>query len=94
MKGKGKSLLESLEEMVKASPHDKEEMRKFILSFPYQKYLVYSVPELGSFYIDLPEDMIKLRLSQGMVWDEHIHREIERHAKESSTVVDLGYPLT
>jgi hypothetical protein len=59
-------------------------------AFPLEKYEIYDVPALGSFYIDFKEDTIKGTLSSGTVWEPHIVELIKNYTREGTIAIDLG----
>ena len=61
-----------------------------INSFPLEKYKIYDVDTLGSFYIDYTHDTIKGTLSNGKVWEPNIVALIKRYATEGTVAVDMG----
>lgn len=61
-----------------------------IQSIPLEKYEIYHVANLGSFYIDYLHDTIKRTLSEGHVWESNIIELIKKHTHKGSTVVDIG----
>ena len=71
------------------SGNSKGEISK-INSFPFERYQIYQVPGLGSFYIDYLHDTIKKTLSEGHIWELNIVELIQKHARKGSVVVDLG----
>jgi len=66
-----------------------EEIEK-LKDFPFEKYAVYNVPTLGSFYVDYLQDTIKATLASGNVWEPNIVELIKMHAIEGSVAIDLG----
>ena len=58
--------------------------------FPYEKYQIYEVPNLGCFYIDYLHDTIKRTLSKGHIWEPQIVALIKKHTRKGSIAIDLG----
>lgn len=67
----------------------KDEILK-IKSLPLEKYQIYHVPNLGSFYIDYLHDTIKKTLSEGYIWEPNIVELIKKHVRKGSVAIDLG----
>lgn len=53
-------------------------------------YKLYSVPNLGYFYIDTFDDTIKGHLGHGQIWEPKINALIKYFSKINSTVIDVG----
>lgn len=69
---------------------DSEDEINRIYAFPFDKYQIYDVPGLGSFYIDYLHDTIKRTLSNGHIWEQNIVDIIHKYARKGSVAVDLG----
>lgn len=71
--------------------HDEAEMAAYMKAWPSEQYEVFTVDGVGQFYLDdLPEDGIKRWLRDGVVWEEHLVRILERYARPGTTVIDAG----
>lgn len=61
-----------------------------LMAFPLERYKIYTVNGLGSFYIDNTQDTIKGTLSRGEIWEHAIVQLIKKYAKKGTVAVDLG----
>ena len=68
----------------------KEDMIKFIDSFPYNNYEKITVPNLGRFYVDPMQDRIKGALRSGNVWESLIVSLINTYALPGTTALHIG----
>lgn len=62
----------------------------YFANFDLNSYKLFSVPNLGKFYIDKTSDMIKGTLAQGSIWELRGHNLINVFAKPGSVVIDAG----
>lgn len=67
-----------------------QEELNYVLNFDLNPYKSYKVENLGLFYIDVTDDMIKGHLSTGKIWEEEIHELIKYFVKPGSTAIDVG----
>ena len=69
---------------------DLEETRRYLNAFPLDDYQRYDVPEVGSFFIDDPADMIKQVIVAGDKWERHSFDLLAEHIVPSSVVIEVG----
>lgn len=69
---------------------NREEAICFIQEFPEEEYTLHDVPNLGKFYLDAIDDIIKNELRMGKCWEQGIVKIIQAFAKPGSTVLDIG----
>jgi FkbM family methyltransferase len=70
---------------------DPAELEEYVAAFPYEEYVVCSVPRQGSFYVEPKlNDYVKNRIRKGLTWEGHILNVIKKYAKPGTTVVNIG----
>lgn len=69
---------------------DLEETRRYLNAFPLDDYQRYDVPDVGSFFIDDPEDMIKQVIVAGDKWERHSFDLLAEHIVPGSVVIEVG----
>jgi FkbM family methyltransferase len=69
---------------------DLEETRRYLNAFPLDDYQRYDVPEVGSFFIDDPADMIKQVIVAGDKWERHSFDLLAEHIVPGSVVIEVG----
>lgn len=69
---------------------DLEETRRYLNAFPLDDYQRYDVPEVGSFFIDDPADMIKQVIVAGDKWERHSFDLLAEHIIPGSVVIEVG----
>lgn len=62
----------------------------YLLNFDLSDYKLYSVPNLGNFYIDTFDDTIKGHIGHGLIWEPKISALIEYYSKPASITIDVG----
>lgn len=62
----------------------------YVAAFPRDAYRVYEVPELGKFYLEEFDDVIKTTLRQGRIWEPHIDQLLVEYVAPGSTALDVG----
>lgn len=62
----------------------------YVDAFPAAEYQIAEVPKLGKFYVDDAEDEIKKWLVKGRMWEPHLVRLFEKHARPGTVAVDAG----
>lgn len=79
--------------LVSVSPallDDREEIRRYLNAFPLADYQRYDVPDVGSFFVDDPADMIKQVIVAGDKWERHSFDLLAEHIVPGSVVVEVG----
>jgi FkbM family methyltransferase len=79
--------------VVSVSPElldDREEIRRYLNAFPLADYQRYDVPDVGSFFVDDPADMIKQVIVAGDKWERHSFDLLAEHIVPGSVVVEVG----
>lgn len=79
--------------VVSVSPElldDREEIRRYLNAFPVSDYQRYDVPDVGSFFVDDPADMIKQVIVAGDKWERHSFDLLAEHVVPGSVVVEVG----
>lgn len=79
--------------LVSVSPallDDREEIRRYLNAFPLADYQRYDVPDVGSFFVDDPADMIKQVIVAGDKWERHSFDLLAEHVVPGSVVVEVG----
>lgn len=61
-----------------------------IKNFPKPFYQIYSVQNVGSFYVDNRVDIIKNQLRSGQIWENPIVEAMKKHIKPGSVAIDIG----
>lgn len=69
---------------------DLEETRRYLNAFPLDDYQRYDVPDVGSFFIDDPADMIKQVIVAGDKWERHSFDLLAEHIVPGSVVIEVG----
>ena len=69
---------------------DREETRRYLNAFPLADYQRYDVPDVGSFFVDDPADMIKQVIVAGDKWERHSFDLLAEHIVPGSVVVEVG----
>ena len=69
---------------------DREETRRYLNAFPLADYQRYDVPDVGSFFVDDPADMIKQVIVAGDKWERHSFDLLAEHVVPGSVVVEVG----
>lgn len=69
---------------------DDDCLNAYLKGFPYYRYEIFEVPELGSFYLDDVPDGIKTHLRKGIYWEKSIGLHIGRYTLPGTIAVDLG----
>ncbi len=69
---------------------DLEETRRYLNAFPLDDYQRYDVPEVGSFFVDDPADMIKQVIVAGDKWERHSFDLLAEHIVPGSVVIEVG----
>jgi FkbM family methyltransferase len=69
---------------------DREETRRYLNAFPLADYQRYDVPDVGSFFVDDPVDMIKQVIVAGDKWERHSFDLLAEHIVPGSVVVEVG----
>ncbi|WP_059359751.1 FkbM family methyltransferase [Parachlamydia acanthamoebae] len=59
-------------------------------AFPKALYKIYTIDNLGSFYIDSRVDLIKNQLAAGRAWEDNFIPLLEQYITPGTTVVDIG----
>jgi FkbM family methyltransferase len=62
----------------------------FIKEFPFILYKKVDINQLGSFFIDIQNDVIKRCLSKNEEWESGIANIIKKYAKKGSLALDIG----
>jgi FkbM family methyltransferase len=70
--------------------HDEAEIAAYLDAFPYEKYPIFDVPNVGRFYIDDNEGSIKKTLRSGQPWEKSTIELAEKHVVPGTTVLDVG----
>jgi FkbM family methyltransferase len=70
--------------------HDEAEMAAYLEAFPYDRFQISEVPNLGKFYIDDNPTLVKKKLRSGRPWEPHLIREFEEHVVPGTTALDVG----
>lgn len=61
-----------------------------IQAFPKPFYKIYSIANVGSFYVDNRVDIIKNQLRMGQIWENPIVDAMRKFIRPGSTVIDVG----
>ncbi len=69
---------------------DLEETRRYLNAFPLDDYQRYDVPDVGSFFVDDPADMIKQVIVAGDKWERHSFDLLAEHIVPGSVVIEVG----
>ena len=69
---------------------DREATRRYLNAFPLADYQRYDVPDVGSFFVDDPADMIKQVIVAGDKWERHSFDLLAEHIVPGSVVVEVG----
>ena len=69
---------------------DLDETRRYLNAFPLADYQRYDVPDVGSFFVDDPADMIKQVIVAGDKWERHSFDLLDEHIVPGSVVVEVG----
>ena len=69
---------------------DLEDTRRYLNAFPLADYQRYDVPDVGSFFVDDPADMIKQVIVAGDTWERHSFDLLDEHIVPGSIVVEVG----
>ncbi len=59
-------------------------------NFPFSKYKIYSVKDLGLFLLDAKPDWIKDELKHNRPWESYIAPYIKQYVKPNTIVIDAG----
>ena len=62
----------------------------YLTAFPNEDYELCFAKETGYFCLDKVNDPIKNALRQGEIWEEHVHKQVKKHALPGTTVLDVG----
>jgi FkbM family methyltransferase len=65
-------------------------MSEYIEAFPEARYSVCNVPEVGDFFVDTTDDLIKASLCKGEMWESWNHELLEEYTEPGTTVIDVG----
>lgn len=66
------------------------EVDAFVDAFPFEKYKIYEVKNLGKFFLDDINDYIKNTLKTGNVWESKHVEYMKQFVRPGSTFVDVG----
>ena len=69
---------------------DLEETRRYLNAFPLDDYQRYDVPDVGSFFVDDPADMLKQVIVAGDKWERHSFDLLAEHIVPGSVVIEVG----
>jgi len=69
---------------------DTEEIEEYLRLFPQEKYEIFDVQNLGSFYLDDNPASIKKGLKSGKSWEPDVKETILRYTLLGSTALDVG----
>ncbi len=78
-----------LSELIKIRNSD-HYLNQYITDFPFNEYNIYSIKDLGSFYIDDIPDSIKWHLVRGIYWESNIGNLVATYTKKNTIAIDLG----
>ncbi len=67
-----------------------EFLKKYMQQMPWEYYLPYNVPGIGSFWVDDAKDCVKDTVKQGVVWEAHIIARLAQYLKKGDRVIDVG----
>ena len=69
---------------------DTEEIEEYLRLFPHEKYEIFDVQNLGSFYLDDNPASVKKTLKSGKPWEPDVQQIISRYTVTGSTALDVG----
>ncbi len=67
-----------------------EFLQEYLNDMPWEYYKAYSVPNLGSFFVDSARDCVKDEIKAGKIWEPYILDVLARYIKPGDTVIDIG----
>lgn len=76
--------------ILSANEEFRSQIVDYVQEFPFEKYDIYYVPEVGLFFLDRIHDWIKDQLKNEIKWEPYMEPYIYQYAKPGTIAVDIG----